>query len=122
MAITKTESKAEKTTKNEQKKKKFVPAHAWKPGQSGNPNGRPKKGYSVVEAMKQFFNEKEPMKRQQMVHAMYLQVINEGNVHAFKTIVSYLDGLPAQANIESDQIDRLTQHFDGLAERLNKIR
>jgi hypothetical protein len=36
---------SEKQTKNRQKRK--APKTAWKPGQSGNPNGRPKKEYCI---------------------------------------------------------------------------
>lgn len=38
--------KSDNTTKNQRKIGKGMPPEGWKPGESGNPNGRPKKIYS----------------------------------------------------------------------------
>lgn len=93
----------------------------WKKGSSGNPSGRPSKGYSIADRMREMFEE-TPEYKDMIIKSMIVAATKKGDVQAAKYLSSYIDGLPAQANIESDQIDRLTQHFDGLTERLKKIR
>jgi hypothetical protein len=40
--------------KNATKKKRAAPPHAWKPGQSGNPGGRPKNPLSLTNIVREF--------------------------------------------------------------------
>lgn len=46
--------------------KRKLPKNAWKPGQSGNPNGRPKKGFAISELARDVLggaNKYDPEKR-----------------------------------------------------------
>ena len=68
---------------------------SWKPGQSGNPNGRPKKGYSISEAFKRML-EADPEKKEAIVNKILLAALS-GDMAAAKMIWQYMDGQPAQA-------------------------
>jgi hypothetical protein len=83
---------------------------AWKPGQSGNPGGRPKRKpiteAMLVELAKQH-GRNGTTKLQAMVANMVSLVINgrsKESVEAFKLILSYTDGLPVQT-VELDVYD-----------------
>lgn len=72
------------------------PTASWKEGQSGNPNGRPPKGYSITEWFHNMFNESPEVK-----DAMGKSIIKkalEGDVSAQKMIWQYMDGMPLQKN------------------------
>lgn len=73
---------------------------AWKPGESGNPNGRPSKGYSIAETMREMFAS-SPEKKQQLVNAMFEKAIN-GDTQAAKYLSSYVDGMPVQTVKQHD--------------------
>ncbi len=66
----------------------------WKEGQSGNPNGRPKKGHSITETIRAMMDEKPEIKK--ALGAKILQMAVEGDITAIKTIWNYLDGMPLQ--------------------------
>lgn len=66
----------------------------WLPGQSGNPNGRPKKGHSITETIKAMMDERPEIKK--ALAAKVLQMASEGDITAMKTIWNYLDGMPMQ--------------------------
>lgn len=68
--------------------------HKWQPGESGNPNGRPKKGHSITETIKAMMDEKPEIKK--ALGAKILQSAMDGDITAMKTIWSYLDGMPTQ--------------------------
>lgn len=89
----------------------------WKPGQSGNPNGRPKKN-PVTEALKVFLDQPVPVKyiRQMKRKGLtlepnatwrdvigYAQLIeaSKGNTKAFIAIADRIEGKPKQ-KIEID--------------------
>lgn len=74
----------------QQKNKK----HAWKPGESGNPNGRPKKGYSITEMMQEMLAN-EPDKKRALGEAILAKAMS-GDVAAQKAIWNYMDGMPTQ--------------------------
>lgn len=64
-------------------------------GQSGNPHGRPPKGYSISEAVKKMLNERPDVK------AAIVDKIGDaakgGDIAAIKLLWQYMDGMPAQA-------------------------
>lgn len=67
----------------------------FKPGESGNPNGRPPKGYSITETVRAMLNEKPEIK-----HALATKVMEaalKGDIAAQKMIWQYMDGMPKQA-------------------------
>lgn len=72
---------------------------SWKPGQSGNPNGRPKKGMSLTELMKDFLDNapegKEKLYKEKFIENTY-KLAMEGDVPALKLIWNYVDGMPQQ--------------------------
>ena|SRR3990167_3868339 len=70
------------------------PKPNWKKGQSGNPNGRPPKGYSITEWFKNMLasdpNIKEALGKSIIKKAL------EGDSTAQKLVWNYMDGMPQQ--------------------------
>ena len=66
----------------------------FKPGQSGNPNGRPPKGYSITEAFKSMLGA-QPEVKAQIVEAIKEKAL-KGDPAAQKLIWQYMDGMPKQ--------------------------
>lgn len=67
----------------------------FKPGESGNPNGRPPKGYSITEAVKKMLSEKPEVKA--AIIEKIIAAAKGGDMTAAKMIWSYMDGQAAQA-------------------------
>lgn len=80
--------------------KKKAPSTAWKPGQSGNPNGRPK-GISITEMVKSALEEIEPKTKKPwkdlIIKRILLKATNDGDTNMLKAIWSYIDGMPKQS-------------------------
>lgn len=78
----------------------------WKKGQSGNPNGPPKKGESLTELMKEYLNgnygnkEDKPLRKKIFIERVY-QLAMKGDPTCMRMMWSYMDGLPVQ-KIEAD--------------------
>jgi hypothetical protein len=68
---------------------------SWAKGESGNAKGRPPKGYSISETVRQMF-ETSPDLKKKLVKTMVDKAI-EGDMSACKLIWSYVDGLPRQS-------------------------
>lgn len=77
---------------------------SWKPGQSGNPNGRPKKGHTLTDAMRELLEAKrqDPSKagrsvqaKKLFVESVYHRAVN-GDPTAMKLLWNYVDGMPEQ--------------------------
>lgn len=66
----------------------------FKKGQSGNPNGRPPKGYSITETFKEMFKSDPDIKRD--LAEKILEKARKGDVTAQKLIWNYMDGMPKQ--------------------------
>jgi len=67
---------------------------SWKPGQSGNPKGGPKKGYSVTEWFKGML-----ASNPEIMDALGNSIMEkalEGDAAAQKLVWSYMDGMPTQ--------------------------
>lgn len=79
---------------------KKLPRTAWKEGKSGNPNGRPPKGYSITETVKAMLNEKPEIKKALATKVMEMSM--KGDVTAMKMLWNYMDGMPLQ------QVDQKT--------------
>lgn len=95
---------------NTQEKQEKNIGHRWQPGESGNPNGRPKKGHSITETIKAMMDERPEIKR--ALAAKVLQMANEGDITAMKTIWNYLDGMPTQKQEITADVFSVTRQND----------
>lgn len=66
----------------------------FKPGESGNPNGRPPKGYSITEWFRQMMISQPEVK--DAIGKSILKKALEGDIAAQKLVWNYMDGLPEQ--------------------------
>lgn len=79
-------------------------------GQSGNPKGRPQKGYSITEAFQSMFNE-NPEKKQEIVDAIQRKA-KGGDPTALKLVWNYMDGLPPQSvKLSGDKDNPITHEY-----------
>lgn len=67
----------------------------FKPGQSGNPNGRPHKEYSITEAFRKMLGANPETKK--LLVDRILKSALDGDMAAAKMIWQYMDGMPKQA-------------------------
>lgn len=72
----------------------------WKPGESGNPNGRPPKG----EALTDILNSK--LDKEEMVEKIIQIAIEKEDLSAIKYIFDRLDGKPKESIEHSGEIER----------------
>lgn len=83
----------------------------FKPGESGNPNGRPPKGYSITEWFKNMLNS-NPDVRDAMGKSIIKKAL-EGDTAAQKMVWQYMDGMPKQAVEQSGVLEfKLTNADD----------
>jgi hypothetical protein len=76
----------------------------FKEGQSGNPNGRPPKGYSITETIREMMAEQPEIKK--ALGSKVIEAALKGDLTAIKLIWSYMDGQPKQSmdvDVESNQ-------------------
>lgn len=64
-------------------------------GKSGNPDGRPKKGYSITEWFKGMLDSKPEVK--DAIGNSILKKALQGDTTAQKLVWNYMDGLPAKS-------------------------
>jgi len=108
----------------EKTKEKHRPPHLFKPGQSGNPNGRPKgSGISITTAIKKEL-EKVPKGQtatylELIVKRILKNAIEDGDQNAIKQIWNYIDGMPKQSIETTISDDRTKDKLDSLIESLN---
>lgn len=70
------------------------PPNQFEPGKSGNPNGRPPKGYSITEMMKEMLKADPDLKK--AIGKTIAKKALEGDLTAIKTLWQYMDGMPEQ--------------------------
>jgi len=73
---------------------------SWKPGQTGNPNGTPKKDCSITSLMKQYLNHVDPDKKKtykQIFIEKVLELVQKGDSTAIRLLWNYMDGMPLQS-------------------------
>lgn len=88
------------------------PKNQWKPGESGNPNGRPPKGYSITEWFKEFIASKEDDQIREAIGKKLLGKALEGDLAAIRLIWNYMDGMPPQdLTSKGEKIDGLAGLF-----------
>jgi hypothetical protein len=81
------------TVKQKKSTKRKAPPKAWKPGQSGNPNGRPKKGNAITDIIRELGDQKD--RRRKILEKAYIMA-EEGDKWAIKFIAEYDQGKPIQ--------------------------
>ena len=69
-------------------------ATQFKPGQSGNPKGRPKKGYSITEWFQEMLDSKPEVK--DAIGKSIVEKALKGDPTALKLVWNYMDGMPKQ--------------------------
>lgn len=98
------------------------PSASWKPGESGNPDGRPPKGYSITEWFKEMLNSKPEVK--DAIGKSIMKKALEGDTTAQKMVWQYMDGMPKQStdittNGESLNFQHLTD--EQITSKLDEI-
>jgi hypothetical protein len=71
------------------------PSYKIPKGTTPNPNGRPKKGYSITEWFKEMLNSKPEVK--DAIGKSIMKKALEGDTAAQKMVWQYMDGMPTQA-------------------------
>jgi len=88
------------------------PANYFKPGQSGNPKGAPKRKWTwagvVQEAVEQLEEDGTPIKSS-VVKAL-IREAKRGNILAIKELMNRMDGMPIQPNAEIPE-DELSDYL-----------
>jgi len=74
---------------------------SFKPGQSGNLNGAPKKEHSIVQVIKDMMAEKPEIKK--ALAQTLLQMALKGDLDAIVVLLKYMDGMPVQRNAFTDK-------------------
>jgi hypothetical protein len=79
--------------------KRKAPHSAWKPGQSGNPNGRPRKGHTIADAFRDAMDgELKPGVSVKMAFAeTCIEHALKGDAAFARLLANYIDGMPLQA-------------------------
>jgi hypothetical protein len=77
------------------------PKPHWKKGQSGNPNGRPPKGYSITDTIRSMMD-KNPAIKESLAEKI-LEKALIGDKDAIKLIWNYIDGMPVQ-KVQSENV------------------
>lgn len=83
-----TTQESEKQIKNKDKPWLF------QPGQSGNPKGRPPKGFSITESVKALLDENPEVK--QVITEKIVAMAKAGDIQTIRTLWAYMDGMPQQ--------------------------
>lgn len=95
----------------------------WEPGTSGNPKGRPPKGQSLTELMREFL-EDVPEGREITYKELFIKnVITmalQGDFYAIKLIWNYIDGMPTQRVFTGELDDLKDIPKDELIKALNE--
>ena len=71
----------------------------WKPGQSGNPKGRPVGSYSIIDVIRKRLMELTPDKKRTFMDALGDKIISgamNGSEASQRLILNYLEGMPKQ--------------------------
>ena len=94
-----------------EKQQKRVPGRPFKPGESGNPNGRPKKGETVSDAIREFgqrVNDDGSTAREAVAEKLYALALKRNDqvgLGAIKYIADRWEGTPRQTMDHSGTMD-----------------
>lgn len=96
----------------------------WQKGQSGNPKGRPKKGQTMTDLLKEYLEEKNDLGikedgdlitvKRALIKGIVMLALS-GNVQAMQYIINRIDGMPTQA------IDMNFDKLEDLGAALNDV-
>jgi hypothetical protein len=98
---------------------------SFKPGQSGNPNGRPKKGYSITEWFKEMLDSKPEVK--DAIGKSIMKKALEGDTTAQKMVWQYMDGMPEQkqtnlnVDVPTDETKPPEEQLKEVLERIKRL-
>ncbi len=85
--------------KQQEEPEKRLPGRPFKPGQSGNPNGRPRGSKSITSLVYERLQEKDPATGKTNIEMMIQQILKNaliGDMDFIKLIWNYIDGKPNQ--------------------------
>lgn len=95
---------------------------AFKPGESGNPSGRPKGSVSITAGIRKALAEIPPGEKRtrlaQVVDILIEKAIKQKDFPTLQRMWAYMDGLPkatVAAEFDEDQLATLTDFFRGMA-------
>ena len=75
----------------------------FKKGSVGNPNGRPPKGETITELVKEYLNKQAPTKDKLTYKDLFVKKVLEkaykGDMQAIKLLWNYIDGMPLQKQL-----------------------
>lgn len=91
----------------------------FKPGQSGNPNGRPPKGYSITEMMREMLASKPEIK--DAIGKVIAQKAMEGDRDAIRLLWQYMDGMPSQSVDLTSKGEQLGAYKELPEEKLDEL-
>ena len=86
---------------------------SFKPGEVHNPNGRPKKGYSITEWFKEMLVSKPEVK--DAIGKSILKKALEGDPAAQRLVWSYMDGMPSQAIEQKVEVTHVIPILGGVS-------
>src|SRR4030042_884459 len=113
-----------KCDKNAEKPR--VIGRPFEPGNCANPNGRPKKGTAIADAMRDYLSgeidtEGGKITRQQaLVKAIYGKAMKGGDA-AMRLLLNYVDGMPVQTNVnlsEDEDKEALIERGKAIIDRI----
>ena len=91
---------SEKHTEN----RRAAPRTAWKPGQTGNPKGRPRLGNSLAECLRDYLEATDKGKlarKQELVAKLYHAATGDNCVPAQRLIFEVLGGMHVEAQLKA---------------------
>jgi hypothetical protein len=86
--------------------------NAWKPGECPNPKGRPRKGNTLADAMREYLDQKidgrDETRKDVFVKAMYASAI-KGNGISQRIYANYVDGMPKEYKPQEPYDETVTE-------------
>ena len=86
---------------------------SFKPGEVNNPNGRPKKGYSITEWFKEMLASNPEVK--DAIGKSIMKKALEGDVTAQRLVWSYMDCMPSQAIDQKVEVTHVLPILGGVS-------
>jgi hypothetical protein len=94
------------------------PHNQMKPGETRNPNGRPKKEWSLTQTMRDYLSETDPVtkkeRRQAFIEKQY-EYAQKGDATASKHLWNYIEGMPKQSIDHTTQGEKITPIYGGMS-------
>jgi hypothetical protein len=108
--------------------KKWMAKHrkpgTWRPGQSGNPYGRPRSGYSLAEVWRGYLDEPAGLRdqrsrKERLAERLYNLVLRSGSVPAARLLAEHVAGNEVEERISEleERLDQVLKMIRGEGER-----